>query len=290
MEGPPKELLDFLGEAPSELALRRPGSRGGTSQASASRPVSSRGREEAVAFRPSSAATARDEDSSPETPGRPPRYDGGFDEYAEVDGVAPTPETEPLPAKKGNAEQQRSQQQPQQRSLPPRAPGGNGESGGASPAGSSASGAGGASMNRRQPSQSGVGGATPSSGGSRGRRSSSTPTKPQSRESDFSKTTTPVPASFTNMMEEGFTIGDEAPSQSRVSSGQSQRSLGRTRTSGYGGARGGTPPPAGNAAATAATADQQRAQNQSGGRSAGAGVAELDVLGSTARRRFGGRG
>lgn len=269
-------LAAFLGEAPSEAALRRPNS----SYGGASRPCSSHGLanggakplyEEplgaptpASARRPASrgsgSAAARSEDSSgDEGPDRPPRDDGGFDNQREYEGsAAPVPEALASSTKASSSSRSgytgaadgagRTKEQ-----RPPRAPGsspvgGYGDAGMMSPADSTSS---------RRGASSGRSGSKPS---------------PKHEVNVLSMTTTPAPSSYAGMMgEEAF---DEPP---RSGSGQSNRSGSRpqsaTRRTGSGSGRDrdrvaeGSPPAKGSPAASA-----------------------LDPFGSSGRIRFGGRG
>merc|ERR1719217_1158403 len=112
---PPAALLEFLGEAPSEAALRRPGS--SSSNAPPRVPLKSPA---------ASAPRGKGEDSSPETPGRPPHNDGGFDDTIDaLDRRAPQPEAEAMPAAPSRGDKARNSERSNQSSaaaLPPRAP------------------------------------------------------------------------------------------------------------------------------------------------------------------------
>eukprot|EP00931_Biecheleriopsis_adriatica_P115654 TRINITY_DN91421_c0_g1_i1.p1 TRINITY_DN91421_c0_g1~~TRINITY_DN91421_c0_g1_i1.p1 ORF type:complete len:241 (+),score=46.20 TRINITY_DN91421_c0_g1_i1:62-784(+) len=99
---PPAALLDFLGEAPSAAALRRP-----ESGAGGPRPAAK------------GSAARRGEDSSPESPGLPPE-DGGFDDCREYSG-ATAAETDTFgTAAAAGAAKSRSQRPPAAASKPPK--------------------------------------------------------------------------------------------------------------------------------------------------------------------------
>eukprot|EP00929_Paragymnodinium_shiwhaense_P097505 TRINITY_DN59169_c0_g1_i1.p1 TRINITY_DN59169_c0_g1~~TRINITY_DN59169_c0_g1_i1.p1 ORF type:complete len:276 (+),score=67.61 TRINITY_DN59169_c0_g1_i1:53-880(+) len=269
---PPAALAAFLGEAPSEAALRRPGS----SHGGLSRPCSSYGEPAAhieVASTPASArrpaskgsAPHRSEDSSPDEPDRPPRHDGGFDNVREYDG-GPVPSAEALPASSSKAASRRAQQ-PQDGSgysgeasgrvsakeqRPPRAPGssgGNGyDAGMASPASSTAS----------HPRGSSTG---------RSARASSP------KADILNLTTTPAPSSYAGLMgEEAF---DEQP---RSSSGHSHRS------------GSGRPASASRRAGSSGGRDRDKGAEGTEPTNLASAAAALDPLGASGRRRFGGRG
>lgn len=89
---PPAALLAFLGEAPSEAALRRPTT--GESRAAPS-------------------VRGHGEDSSPDTPDRAPVDNGGFDDFRD-DACGPVPETEAVPSlgSTGNARSRRTPDRP----------------------------------------------------------------------------------------------------------------------------------------------------------------------------------
>merc|ERR1740129_70684 len=241
MDSPLASLVEFLGEAPTEAALRSP-----CSACAAERPAA-----------PSSARRrACDEDSSPETPGLPAN-DGGFDDCLN-DARAPNPEAEPMPVARAVAASTRSDKarqppppsgdrSPQHMALPPRAPGE-------------------ASNDSVLPR--GRGGA-PSS----------------SQVSSFSKTSTPAPSSLVEVL-------GEAPAAAAVwhSSGDS--------TSGSGAAvQNPARPRSGSRPSSGSRQRAGRERSSTPSRGAGtctggvaAAVVELDPLGSSSRRRFGGRG
>lgn len=113
---PPAALLEFLGEAPSQAALRRPGSSCGQTAAPAQRAQAGRG---------------RGEDSSVESAGIP-LDDGGFDDNKDADNLSPAPQAEPAPALAGAEKARapagspssgsRSRRPPQQPQDPAQAP------------------------------------------------------------------------------------------------------------------------------------------------------------------------
>lgn len=247
---PPPALLAFLGEKPSEAALRRPGS--GTGRP----PAVVQG--QAVA-----SAQFRDEDSSPDTPGLPSN-DGGFDECHVDDARAPVPQAEPVPvgSKKQAAQSSQSSGEKRapktdekarsppstgearpQRSLPPRAP----------------------AEAIRSPSSS--------AGGSSVNLSSSGHLRRQ--EASFAETATPGPGSLAAMLGDASAASalrrsdhdrlapgaHRSPSNSSRPRSGSRHSSGRERSS--------TP---------------QKAQGPA------AAALELDPLGTSGKRRFGGRG
>lgn len=251
---PPAALAAFLGCAPSEAALRRPGS---------ARPQSSAGR-------PQTAASAASRDSSPDScPDVPdlPTYDGGFDE-GDLDKLAPVPEVGVMMVPGGGAVTS-SKGTRGHRTLPPRAPGAevlNLEGG---PTGSVAY----PQPEKRRSEKKRSGGASPGT--------------------DFSKTATPGPASLSCMLGE-----DAASAALRASSGGDLNSSGEfRRTNGSGSA---TPNSRRNSTPQRSPGSADgRPRSGSARRGAGEGqeapsvvaaALDLDPLGSTGRRRFGGRG
>lgn len=254
---PPAALLEFLGEAPSEAALRRPTSSRGIVEA----PPSS-ARAPATPAGENAASRGRGEDSSPDTPGLP-RHDGGFDKGLD-DRKAPNPEPEPLPAKaskaRGPASPHRRQsggQQVQASSgaasavaLPPRAPqaGAYPEAPVRSPAGS------GTDSARRQAPHASMS----NDSSSRGR----------GMDSSFSKTMSPAPASLSAVL--GEASADAA-----------------LRHSGDGtpkGGAGGRPRSGSRRARERSSTPNRNVDTLT------ACALDLDPLGSSGRRRFGGRG
>mmetsp|Transcript_147228 Transcript_147228/g.256960 ORF Transcript_147228/g.256960 Transcript_147228/m.256960 type:complete len:260 (-) Transcript_147228:97-876(-) len=251
---PPAALLEFLGEAPSEAALKRPTSSRGAPEVQAP-PASARAAPSPAAAR-NSASRGRGEDSSPETPGLPSN-DGGFDDWVD-DRKAPNPEAEPLPAKaskaRGPTSPHRRQANGQQVqagtaavALPPRAPqaGAYPEAAVRSPAGSTAE-----SFGKR--------GNVPHGSVPRGRGT----------EPSFSKTMSPAPAGLAAMLGEASTDAALRHSSSGTpKSGASSRPRSGSRRARE---RSSTP----NNKVDSVTAC----------------ALDLDPLGSSGRRRFGGRG
>lgn len=206
---PPAALLQFLGEAPTQAALRRPGSSGSNAPPSRVPPKKSAA---------ASSHRGKGEDSSPESDGGlPPCNDGGFDDLLD-DGRAPQPETQAMPvAQKRTGSPRARQSGAAAIERPPRAPA---VDGGTSPAGSTASG-----NTRRQGSQGGAARET-SGSGSRGRVSAS------NAEAAMGKTCTPAPGSLKEMLGEA-----SASAAVRHSSGGARPRSGSNgaRQSGYGG-------------------------------------------------------
>mmetsp|Transcript_31632 Transcript_31632/g.58123 ORF Transcript_31632/g.58123 Transcript_31632/m.58123 type:complete len:259 (+) Transcript_31632:58-834(+) len=242
----PAALAAFLGEAPSEAAIRRP-----STAASQVRP-------------PSSAARRNPEDSSPDSEGLPPENDGGFDDFRDDAPVPSMPEAEAYASKSSKSASHRDKAV----SSPNRTVGYPEAQGGKRP------------NVPRAPSKEG-----------------SAPPK------SFATTCTPGPGALSSML-------GEAPAAAAM-----RRGLG----SGGGGSGGGalyatsgSSSAGGGAGDTASSlASSMRSQSSShgpnarsnslhrGGRGArepsntpkgAGGVLELDPLGSTSKRRFGGRG
>lgn len=128
--GPPAALLQFLGEAPSAAALRRPDSSAGAKAT------------------PSSARDRR-EDSSPDTPGLPHR-DGGFDECRDYSG-ATAAENDTLGS--SVPDEGRTRQHKSSSSKPPRAAKGSPDTPKAARAAASAAGYAGGAPSKRTTSR-----------------------------------------------------------------------------------------------------------------------------------------
>lgn len=214
-----------------------------------------------LSIRKPSAASAnrgRGEDSSPETPGIP-LYDGGFEN--DVIHDAPVPEAEPVPAF-ASTTGGRSDDSRRSKGGGARAP--------ASPhSGAQQKGAG---LPPRAPQQQQHDGAVSSPSRSTGSSSStaSTHRKQSSRTrgySDAGKTMTPAPADLDTI------LGDASPC--RGTSGAENLSFSRSskRSNSFNRPRSGS-----------------RSRDKPDPPSRIAGALELDPLGSTSRRRFGGRG
>mmetsp|Transcript_71012 Transcript_71012/g.170132 ORF Transcript_71012/g.170132 Transcript_71012/m.170132 type:complete len:243 (+) Transcript_71012:31-759(+) len=225
----PAALAEFLGEAPSEAALRRPGT-----AASQVRP-------------PSSAANRNPEDSSPDSEGLPPENDGGFDDFRDDAPVPAIPEAEAYAAK-GAATAGRERVM-------------------ASP--------------RRQP-------VPQSSSGETKVTSSKKPMVPRapaeaSASKSFASTCTPGPAALSSMLGEV-----PAAAAMRKSSGSVVPTAGDTASS-----------LASSLRSQASSHGRSNSFHNSGSRQGrdrsntpkgASAVLDLDPLGATSRRRFGGRG
>eukprot|EP00439_Symbiodinium_sp_Y106_P034757 s661_g4.t1 len=209
---PPAALLQFLGEAPSAAALRRPSS--GAAHAQPPRGLG--------------------EDSSPDSLGLP-YEDGGFDDCAEYSG-AMTAETELLangPATSAGGTAKARSQKPVRPAKPPKV----------------------AAEPTKAPACAGYAPPAP------GKRTGSKPPEIE----DFSKTTTPLPEGALRM------LGEDSPSGIRK--GQA-----RTR------------PRSGSRSRGLANSGSMRDLDETPPTTAASATVDYDPMGSSGRRRFGGRG
>lgn len=247
---PPAALLAFLGEAPSEAALRRPDTAEGGS----------------------SCARGRGEDSSPDSagPDARPCDDGGFDDDL-IEG-APVPQPEPVASSAGSLQASSARKGREKRVLPPKVP--PQDDGGGRPPGEGAGSSGGAAQAAPRPAAS-----------SRSRA-----------EAEFGKTFTPMPASLAGMLgEAGADHAARSSTQHEALPVERRRgSTPNSRPTGSGGSnssnRGGRPRSSSQRGGGERAENPARTQGAPVAPPGVAGVLDMDPLGSTSRRKFGGRG